>query len=87
MKQIEGIDLNNIIEQASAELLAEKEKGLVSLYKSKLNELNQAVSRKMDAQTQVDKEAKNIQRLQGWLKQFKEGNWEVINLSEAREEK
>lgn len=82
MKEIAEINLSEIVVEANDQLISEKRKGLVSLMAQKLNELNQAVARKLDAQKKLDAETKNIERLTAWINKVKEGDWSVINLSE-----
>lgn len=86
MKPIDGVNLGSLVAEAASDLLEEKKSGIISLIKSKTNELNQAVERRNKAQNQLDSENKKIERLTGWLEQVKSGNWEVLNLSEKSEE-
>lgn len=85
MKEVEGVDLSNLVEEASNEILNERRVGLRSLIKSKLNELNQSVTKKAELEKQLAKANKDIERLTSWLEKVKAGDWTVLNLSEGKD--
>jgi hypothetical protein len=86
MKPIEGVELADIVVEASQEILNDQRTGLLSLIKGKVNELNQAVNRVAAAKTALSKAEKDVERLSAWLGKVKAGDWAVLSLAEKSED-
>ena len=86
MKPIENVNLADVVAEAANEILDEKQKGVVSLIKGKLNELNQATVRISEMEKQLHKEREKAGKLQKWLEEVRAGNWAVLSLSEKQEQ-
>ena len=86
MKPIENVNLSDVVAEAANEILDEKHKGVVSLIKGKLNELNQATVRISEMEKQLHKEREKAGKLQKWLEEVRAGNWAVLSLSEKQEQ-
>lgn len=86
MKALEGITLGDLLSVAQQEIAEEKQKGVVSLLKQKLNILNQTNERISNLQKDLEKQMKVKSDLETLFLKVEEGKWDVINLSEKQAE-
>lgn len=81
MKAIENTNINDLIEQASAQVIADKRKGAVNLIMETLQRIEQ-VSRDISVcEKECEKKRKELDGLNGKMEKLRAGDWSVLVLA------
>ena len=78
MKKLEGVNLAELVEESSSELLAEKKSQVAALVKKELQKAESLESEIENLEKQIKSKKENLEKVQAKIKKIEEGDWSVL---------
>lgn len=85
MKPIENTEINELIEEASRQVIAEKRKGAMNLIMESLRRIEQVSRDIVVCEKEIEKKKKELDGLNGKMSKLRSGDWSVLQESKPIE--
>lgn len=85
MKAIENTELNELIEEASRQVIAEKRKGATNLIMESLRRIEQVSRDIAVCEKEIEKKKRELDGLNGKMAKLRSGDWSVLQESKPNE--
>lgn len=85
MKQIPGVDLKQLVEETSTELLVERRRGIGGKIKAMIIKVEDLTQRKARLTSELNKVTDSLEKATELIEKLKAGDWSVIQ--EDKEQK
>lgn len=85
MEKIDGVNLEDLVEESSADLIAEKRRSVAGLIKQQLQRMEQLATDVKNLEKQLKGKREKLTKTQEKMEKIKSGDWSV--LAEKKEQK
>ncbi len=85
MEKIEGVNLEELVEESSADLVEEKKKSVAGLIKQQLQRMERLATEIKNLEKEINGKRDKLKKIQEKIEKIKNGDWSV--LTEKKEQK
>jgi hypothetical protein len=86
MEKIENIDLNNLVQEVSEQLLDDRRKMAAGIIKKELQKIEQLIIDIKKAEREVKSKQEKLKKAQEKIDKIKSGDWSCLNESNQQNE-